>query len=97
MQQNIRALQQRNQDREARLKGKVDALIEAGFQRDQVHTVFQPRKRDVAGDIVETARARKCEVIVLNRKPGKISRFFTGSTHSRVVSGTDNATVCIVS
>lgn len=97
MQQNVRTLHQRNQEREARLKAKVAALVEAGFSRNRVHTAFQPRRRDVAGDIVEAARSRKCEVVVLNRKPGKVSRFFTGSTHARVVSALDGATVCVVS
>jgi hypothetical protein len=97
MQANIRALQQRNQEKEARLRGKVEALVEAGFDRDRIQTVYQPRKRDVASDIVEVARARKCEVVVLNRKPGKVSRFFTASTHTRVIAAMDNTTVCVVS
>jgi hypothetical protein len=33
----------------------------------------------------------------MNRKPGKVTRFFTGSVFNKVVSALKDKTVCIVS
>jgi len=71
--------------------------LERGFSKDRIHTVFEPKKKDIAGDIVDLALKGRFNVVVLNRKPGKIARFFTGSVFNKVVTSLKETTVCIVS
>jgi nucleotide-binding universal stress UspA family protein len=97
IQDNLSYLHQQIRERERHLEAAVGRLTEGGLSPGRVDVVFQPRKGGVAEDIADLARSRKCDVVVLNRKPGKVSRFFTGSTHHRVLSALENTTVCIVS
>ena len=90
-------LSQRAKEQEEEVKAVKDKLLEKGFTEDRIHTVFEPKKKDIAGDIIDLALKGKFNVVVLNRKPGKIARFFTGSVFSKVVTALKETTVCIVS
>ena len=90
-------LSQKIMQQETELKAVEDKLIEGGFAQSRLHTVFKPRKKDIASEIIEYATKDKFSVIVINHKPGKASRFFTGSVFSKVVSALKDITVCIVS
>ena len=90
-------LSQKIMQQETELKAVEDKLIEGGFAQSRLHTVFKPRKKDIASEIIEYATKNKFSVIVINHKPGKASRFFTGSVFSKVVSALKDITVCIVS
>ena len=68
-----------------------------GFGHKRVKFTNKPRKRDIAAEIIEHADEENCNIIVVSRKPGKTTRFFTGSVHSKVINGAKNAVVCIVS
>jgi hypothetical protein len=72
-------------------------LVENGFADDLVHTVFQPRKKEVASEIIDIATNNKFDIIVISHKPGKVTRFFTGSKYSKVISALKDVTVCVVS
>ena len=72
-------------------------LVENGFEEGLVHTVFQPRKREVASEIIDIATNNKFDVIVIGHKPGKATRFFTGSRYSKVIAALKGVTVCVVS
>lgn len=72
-------------------------LVESGFADDLVHTVFQPRKKEVASEIIDIATNNKFDIIVISHKPGKATRFFTGSRYSKVISALKEVTVCVVS
>jgi hypothetical protein len=68
-----------------------------GFPAEQIKTIFEPRKKDVADDIIDLALSKSFDVVVLSRTPGKIKGFFTGNVFSKVVKSLKDTTVCIVS
>ncbi len=71
-------------------------LLENGFSEEQIRYIFTPRKRDIAGEIVDLASNGRYDVVVINRKPGKITRFFTGSVFNKVASSLRDKTICLV-
>ncbi|MDJ0914055.1 MAG: universal stress protein [Desulfobacterales bacterium] len=95
--QNLTFLSQKIREQEQALETAKQFLVNAGFTEKQVHTVFEPKKKDVAGSIINQAITGKYNVVVLNRKFGKIGRFFTGSVFNKVTVGLQNTTICIVS
>ena len=97
MKNNLSYLSQRVKEQEDALHGVKNHLLGKGFSEGNIDIVFEPKNRDVAGDIIDLAQNRRFDVVVLNRKPGKIGRFFAGSVSSKVVAALKNATVCIVS
>jgi hypothetical protein len=97
MRGNLSYLSQKIKEQEDELMVVRNKLLERGFSKDLIHTVFEPKKKDIAGDIVDLALKGRFNVVVLNRKPGKIARFFTGSVFNKVVTSLKGTTVCIVS
>lgn len=97
MRRNLGYLSQKIKEQEDELKVVRNKLLEKGFSKDRIHTIFEPKKKDIAGDIIDLALKGRFNVVVLNRKPGKIIRFFTGSVFNKVVTSLKEATVCIVS
>ena len=94
---NMSFLQQQVQEKEAGLKAVQAELVEKGFAEASIHRVFKPRKKDIAGEVIDLCGEKDYEYLVLNRKPGKVSRFFTGSVHHKVLAAVKNTTVCVVS
>ena len=84
-------------EREMALQEVRQYLIGKGFDKDHVRYVFKSRKGEVATAIVEQTQEAHYDVIVLNHKPGKVTRFFTGSVFTKVVTALRDITVCIVS
>jgi len=84
-------------EREMALQEVRQYLIGKGFDRDSVRYIFKSRKGEVAAAIIEQTREENYDVIVLNHKPGKVTRFFTGSVFTKVVTALRDITVCIVS
>jgi nucleotide-binding universal stress UspA family protein len=97
MKANLSYLSQRVKEQEDALQVIKNHLLGKGFSEDNINIVFEPKNRDVAGDIIDLAQDGRFNVVVLNRKPGKIARFFAGSVSSKVVAALKNVTVCIVS
>ncbi len=94
---NLGYLSQKIVQQETELKAVAEKLLQTGFEQNRIHTVFKPRKKDIAAEIIELVTEDKFNVVVINHKPGKASRFFTGSVFSKVVSALKDTTVCIVS
>ena len=94
---NLSYLSQNIMQREADLGTVKEKLIQSGFAQNSILTLFKPRKKDIATEIVELAKKDNYNIIVINHKSGKASRFFTGSVFSKVVSALKDITVCIVS
>ena len=90
-------LSQKISEQETELKKIKQLLVDNGFADGRVHTVFQPRKKDVASEIIDIATANDFDIVVISHQPGKATRFFTGSRYSKVISALKNVTVCIVS
>jgi len=90
-------LSQKIMQQETELKAVEEKLLQGGFAQNSIHTVFKPRKKDIAAEIIELVSKDNFSVIILHHKSGKASRFFTGSVFSKVVSAIKDTTVCIVS
>jgi len=71
-------------------------LLENGFLESQVRYIFKPRSKDVAREIIDFVSSGHVDLIVINRKPGKITRFFTGSVINKLASALKNVTICLV-
>jgi nucleotide-binding universal stress UspA family protein len=83
--------------RETELNEVKQILLQGGFREGRINTEFRPRKRDIASEIIEFARTNGYDVIVLNRKPARVTRFFSGSVSHKVVMTLKDTTVCVVS
>jgi hypothetical protein len=93
---NLTYLSQRIREQEEGLRVAKRNLLENGFSEDQIHYVFKPRNKDIAGEIVDLALSGRYDLIVINRKPGKVTRFFTGSVLNKVASALKDTTICLV-
>jgi len=83
--------------RETELNEVKQRLMQGGFAENRIKTEFRPRKRDIAGEIIESAVSNKFDLIVLNRKQARVTRFFSGSVSHKVMMNLKDTTVCIVS
>lgn len=83
--------------REAELDKVRQVLLRGGFAENRIKTEFRPRKRDIASEIVEISRTDSYDVVVLNRKHARVTRFFSGSVSHKVVMSLKDTIVCIVS
>jgi len=97
MKDNLGYLTQRVKEQKDELHVIKNNLLVKGFSENRVNIVFEPKKKDIAGDIIDLVQKGRYNVVVLNRKPGKIARFFAGSVSSRVVAALKDTAVCIVS
>ena len=90
-------LSQKIMQLETELNTVEEKLLQGGFAQGCIRTIFKPRKKDIATEIIELVSKDKFSVIIINHKSGKASRFFTGSVFSKIVSALKDTTVCIVS
>lgn len=90
-------LSQKIKEGETALNSVKDKLVEGGFPEKQVNCIFRPRKRDIASEIIDLVTSDHFDTIVLNRKPARVTRFFSGSISHKVVMALKDVTVCIVS
>ena len=90
-------LTQQIAQRETELNAVKQELMLGGFGEKRIKTEFKPRKRDIASEIIESAKTNNYDVIVLNRKHGRVTRFFSGSVSHKVVMTLKDTAVCIVS
>ena len=90
-------LSQKIKENETVLNTVKDKLVESGFSENQVNCLFKPRKKDIASEIIDLVKSDHFDTIVLNRKPARVTRFFSGSISHKVVMTLKDVTVCIVS
>ena len=90
-------LSQKIKEYEALLDEVKDQLVEGGFPENRVDCIFRPRKKDIAAEIIDLVTSDKFDIIVLNRKHARATRFFSGSISHKVVMTLKDVTVCIVS
>jgi nucleotide-binding universal stress UspA family protein len=93
---NISALKKQLNNQEQSLKDAKQNLINYGFKEEQVNYIFKPRKKDTAAEIIDLATREKFDMVIINHKPGKVTRFFTGSVFQKVVNTLKNTAVCVV-
>jgi nucleotide-binding universal stress UspA family protein len=90
-------LSQQVMQRENDLKAITENLSKSELTNSQIHTIFRPRKKDIASEIINLNRDINFDVIVLNRKASRVTRFFSGSVSHKIVMSLKETTVCIVS
>lgn len=90
-------LSQQIMQRENDLKAVVAKLGQDGLPETHIITVFKPRKKDIASELIDLTRDTKFDVMVLNRKAARVARFFSGSVSNKVLMTLKDMTVCIVS
>ena len=95
--ESLRYLSQKIKEQENELKGVKLKLLQSGFSEKQIRYIYSPRKKDIASDIVCLATEGKFDLIVLNRVPGKVTRYFTRSIFIKAINALKGITVCIVS
>ena len=93
---SLNYLSQQIMQRENDLKSVTEKLTQNGFAADRIQTVFRPRKKEIAGEIINITRDTKFDAIVLNRRATRVTRFFSGSVSHKVVMTLKDTTVCIV-
>ena len=82
---------------ESFLKGANKKLQENGFSEDQLDYVFKPMDKEIPYEIADKALRGKYDMIILNRKPGRISRLFGKSISGKIMSILNDIAVCIIS
>ena len=95
LRESLNYLAQRIQDQEAGLTAAGERLLENGFSEDQVRYVFKAKKKEIACEIRDLASDGCFDLVVINHKPGKVTRFFTGSVFNKVVNNLKETTVFI--
>ena len=93
---NLNQLAHRINEQGDALKNIKNKLLQNGFSDDQVKCIFKPRKTDTAGEILALVSAEHFDIVVINHRPGKVTRFFTGSVYQKIVNSLKNVTVCVV-
>ncbi len=84
-------------EREIALQELRTQLISRGFNGDNVRYIFKSRKKEIAAAIIDQAEEGDYDIVVLNHRPGKVTRFFTGSVFIKVVTALKDTTICVVS
>jgi nucleotide-binding universal stress UspA family protein len=90
-------LSQQIMQRENDLKAIIDKLANTELAKCRIHTIFRPRKKDIASEIISLNRDANFDAIVLNRKASRVTRFFSGSVSNKVLMTLKDTAVCIVS
>ena len=93
----LRYLTTKMSEQETALQAVKQELIQNGFPESTVKCIFKARKKDVAAEIIDLVSSEGYDLIVLNHKLGKVSRFFSGSAYHKIVSALKGITICIVS
>ncbi len=93
---NISYLQQKISEQETALKSVMERLRQDGWAQEKIRYLFRPRKKDVAGEILDLVQQDGFAFVVLSRRPGRVTRFFTGSVSSRILTSAKNVTLCVV-
>jgi hypothetical protein len=93
---SLNYLSQRILENETGLKVAKQSLLDNGFLESQVRYIFKPRSKDVAREIIDYVSSGQVDLIVINRKPGKVTRLFTGSVLNKLASALNNVTICLV-
>ncbi len=89
-------LHQKISDQENALKAVVQRLYEEGLSRERLRYLYRPRKKDIAGEILDLILQEGYTYVVLSRRTGRVTRFFTGSVSARVLTAAKNVTVCVI-
>ena len=94
---SLNYLSQQVMQRENDFKAIIDKLASTNLANCRIQTIFRPRKKDIASEIISLNRDTNFDAIVLNRKASRVTRFFSGSVSNKVLMTLKDTAVCIVS
>ena len=89
-------LRQKKYELEAEIKNVRNRLINSGFNEEKVRYVFKPQERDVAQEIIELVKAKGISILILNRNPGGMIKYFTASISKKVTKALPDINMIIV-
>ncbi len=81
---------------ESRLEQVRGMLVDRGFAAERVKVLFAPRRKEIAEEIIEQVAYGHYDVVVLNRRAGRVTRFFSGSVSQKVLTALSDTTVCVI-
>ena len=90
-------LSQKIMQRENEFKEITEKLSKNNLANTQIRTIFRPRKKDISSEIINLNQEMKFDVIVLNHKASRVTRFFSGSVSHKILMTIKETTACIVS
>jgi hypothetical protein len=93
---NLAYLQQKIYEQENCIKQAREKLIQNGFSSNRVHYIYRALNKDVAQDIIDLVLDKGFDMVVLNGKPGNITRFFSGSVSYKVMKNLKHVNVYVV-
>lgn len=82
-------------EKENGLKAARNRLLDYGFDAQAVEYVFKKKSKSSADEIIDQVTEGGYTILILSRKPGKVSQFFARSIHNRVLSMLSGVTICI--
>jgi hypothetical protein len=82
-------------EKENGLKAICQRLVQGGFAQDRVDYVFKKKVKGHTEEIVAMAKEGRYGVLVLGRKPGVVSQFFSRNAHERLLSMLPGVAICI--
>ncbi len=94
---NMNYLAQRMMEQKESLNKVRQVFVNQGYADENVHYVFKAREKDIGREIIDFAANEGFRIIVLNQKPGKVTRYFTGNAYKKIVGALKDMVVCIVS
>jgi nucleotide-binding universal stress UspA family protein len=97
LKESLNYLTNRLAARESELNNVKQKLAAKGFDEARIKTIYRPRQKDVASEIIELNMYNKFDVIILNRRQARIARFFSGSVSHKIIMSVQGTTVCVVS
>ena len=93
---NLAYLQQKIYEQENCIQQAREKLIQNGFSSNRVHYIYRALNKDVAQDIIDLVLDKGFDMVVLNGKPGNITRFFSGSVSYKVMKNLKHVNVYVV-
>jgi len=81
---NLSYLKQCQEAKEEELQRAMDKLVKGGFEASRVNYIFTSLKNNIAADIVSLVSEKNFNVVVMNRTPNKIAKFFMRSVSKKV-------------
>ena len=97
MKANVSYLSQKVSERQRELEQAAQTLTAGGLAADRISALCVPKKKEIASDIIDMVIQGGYQMVVLNRRSGSVTRFFTGSVYQKVINALKNKTVCVVS
>jgi hypothetical protein len=82
-------------EKESSIKATKKYLVDSGFSEDQLDYVFREKEKSVSDEIIDVVTKGHYKVIVLSPTTARVTRLFSRSTYSKLISSLKDITICI--